>query len=215
MGMDLIQEGKDYFNSFISSPTGQAIGEAFSPNEAEAFPLGKLFKASTKTLSGVKSTTAERLVGRSLNGKTIQDIQKGRGDWRVILYDDGTAQTLTKKDLHDLTRARGTEVYSGRFNRAQRNEDLPTQMQMALTSLDYHMKRQSPFRSRDSSRVLHERYLSSAQEMTGKAPDTVFVEYGKKHFQMPRGYAELLEKEGHLKITKTKVDESILKKFKR
>ena len=180
--------------------TGVATGLSLNDDEAEAFPLGKFSKNLSKTArEGMQSSAAKRLIGHTLQGKKITDVKSGTGDWRSILFEDGSEMTVKKSELHALTRAKGTKDYMDQFG----DEDAEGKLTQALKSLKYHEVRAD---NRPLDTVLLKRryakgYVDAVQKGDpGQAPELTHVHYNNKYFTMPKAYADLLEEYGMLKI---------------
>jgi hypothetical protein len=194
--------GKTKYKIFGGAAAAGAASQLGSPEESEAFPLGKFSKTLTKTAKeGMESSAAARLVGHSLKGKIITNVKKGDGNWRSLLFEDGSEMTVTKDELHALTRAKGTADYAKTFTES--NDE--SQLTQAMKSLKYHEVRADnrPFDTAPTKRLYHQRYLTDVNQGDPKAvPETVFVNYQGKYFQMPKEKAELLEEQGYLTIDK-------------
>ena len=189
---------------------GAAVGAAslLGPSEAEALPPG-VYKQAAKGVKGAVSSAAKRLVGYEVQpGKIIQNVFKGRGKWRTIVFEDGTESIVKTSDINNLSRAVGTQKYTDAF----RAKGVPDRTTQAMKSLKFHEVRAQPFFQRRDLRRFHKTYLDEVGRFGEEiAPNTVSVTRGNKYFQMPRSYAEHLEEMGVLKIMKGKVERGILK----
>jgi len=194
------------------------LSDFFSPSEAQAFPIGKIFKVGQKAL-GSLSSASKQLAGKKLQGKVIREVRKGHGDWRQIIFSDNTVLPMTKDYVHTLSRVKGTEKMLNLFE----ERDQSGRLQQAMKSMSYHeaYARRNPTSSlpkssRDYTRQLHKNYLSEAQELDPTViPDSVMVSRGSLYYSMPRDYAELLERNGILNIVKGTREQRLLKPFKK
>ena len=178
-----------------------------SPDEAYAMPPGIFKKITSKAAKGALSSASRVLQGRKLEGKVIQEVRKGRGMWRSIIFDDGTEMTVEKRYINDLCRAKGTKSYIEKFQK-QKGEAKTLQ---AIKSLRYHEARAQDV-PRTLTRQMHKMYKTRAAEISQSLPpNTCFVQYNGKFFSMPTEYAEHLEEMGILKISRTKRDVQAVK----
>jgi len=205
----------------IAGAGGAAFGISLglSDEEAEASPIGKVFKVGQRAM-GSLSSSSERLAGQELQGKVIREVRHGRGDWRQIVFNDDSVLPVTKDYIHDLSRAVGTQKYTGML--AEKSPE--AQLLQAERSMKYHesLARRSrkvpdlPKASRPMVRSQHQSYLRGTQELDPELlPDTVMVTRGSLYYSMPRVYAELLEAKGKLKISRSKTDEALLKPYRK
>ncbi|MCL6441755.1 MAG: hypothetical protein K6T27_09725 [Thermoleophilum sp.] len=196
-----------------SSLVERVLG-VLGPSEAEASPVGSLLKGGTKAASrrlaqvakGPVSRTAKDLVGQKLPAfgeRTIVNVTKGRGDWRYIIFDDGSVVPVTKDVLTDLERAVGTAAKHAELLQKRVAPELGSPLQQALKSLEYHRSRQTLATVR-SLEDYYKTYKQNMKSLGREAPETAIVrEPGTRNpFTMPLFYAEILEKEGYVKIVK-------------
>lgn len=175
-----------------------AIGDFLVPS-AEASPIGKVVKnASKRAFSKVASTTSNLLVGTEFKGKKIVNVTKGAQNWRYIHLDDDTVYPVTKDVLHDMSRKVGTDKKLAELS----VKDEPSKLVQALKSLDYHKARSIPAGSKLMMKEYYKNWSSQLESVGLPAVPSCMVKSGKDTFLMPTEYAELLEKEGHLKILK-------------
>ena len=181
-----------------------SIFDILGPSEAQAFPIGKVFKVGQKAL-GSLSSASKRLVGKSVQGKIVKEVRRGRGNWRQIVFDDGTVLPITKDYVHSLARAKGTEQYVNAFVEKSREG----QLQQALKSMSIHESMVYPPETTKVGRAItenqHEIYKKMAQTLQSMPPDSVMVRRGKKSYMLPQVYAEILQRHGILTIIKKKV----------
>lgn len=173
---------------------------AIGPSEAEAgplWPIGKAFKAAARGVEkGAVSGTAKYLKGTEFKGGVIKDVTKGRGNLRYIILEDDTAYPVSKTAVSDLVRTAETKRRISGFKQLAGKYDI----KMALNSMAYHEARSNPYQSKTAIRDAYKAYAKQMKEAgVTKAPYSL-VERGGKMFTMPSEYAELLEKEGHVKI---------------
>jgi hypothetical protein len=192
--------------------TALQMGPEGSPTEAEAMPRGVYEKAG-KLMAEV-SRTAKDLIGKETEpGKVIQNVFKGKGAERRLVFEDGTQSIVDKNDVIKLARAFGTKEYETRFL----GKEPEGQLSQAIKSMQLHeaTAQNKSFLNRSTVRQYTDRYLQDLAQM-GKMlpPDTCFVEKGGLLFTMPRFYAEVLEKNGLLNIVKTKKYLDIVNKNK-
>jgi len=170
--------------------------------EAEAMPPG-IFKPIKKAVIGVTSSALKRLKGQTVKGRVIKDIRKsGNSNWRHIIFEDSTEMIVDKKDIHALSRAKGTQSYVQKFREANQ-ESRTTQALKSMQMRESHVQA-NPYMTKQNLQMHHKDYLKQVKQIGLEAPDTVFVKRGQKHFQMPREYAEHLEDLGILKIVSSK-----------
>jgi hypothetical protein len=208
----VIAKYKDIYR--ILGLTGALGGAAtaMEPKEAEASPVGKMIKAGTKVAkTAIKETpsrTSTLLKGTEYMGQQIKKITKGRGDWRHVVLEDGTVYPVTKDVASDLVRHQGTVEKMTEFG--LRKPSGPSavmgqasQIDQAFKSLAYHESRSNPYLPRKTIQENYKSYLGQVKEQgLGEAVPYSLVKRGGKTFTMPTPYAQLLEKEGHLKIMK-------------
>ena len=199
---------KQWFTKKYNIPikeVGAGIGAAFilQSEKVEAMPAGVIKKIASKAAKGVVSSTSNRLKGRTLQGKTIKAITKGKGNWRSIQFTDDTEMIVEKHFLNDLARQKGTQKYIKEF----KTKKGATKRFQAEESLKYHKARQQAFATRQGDRTIHQGHLTRSAKLGKELPqDTHFVTHEGSFFQMPAEYAEYLEKLGILKIMKSKRD---------
>lgn len=186
-----------------------AGGVALNSDEAEAFPIGKLLKAGTKgaatmaskAIAGAGSSTEKALKGQAFEafgGRTIQSITKGSGDKRIITFTDESVAPVTKDVLHDLMRQRGTQAKMTEFA----TKDTEGQLAQAYKSLQFHESRAWHGHTEKTIRSYHKDFVKNLKDAGQEVPAMSLVRMiGKKEsFTMPTAYADLLEKEGVLKV---------------
>lgn len=182
-----------------------------SPNEAQAGAFDDLFGKKAVKATADKaakflgnSSTAERLIGMELQGKTITGVKKGVQDWRYILFDDNTQQAVKKRVVHELARERGNQVYLGKFEQAA--EDTDAMLQQAIRSLLYRRQRQSPIDTK-SLKTIYDRERKQIAKEAGVESPTQYVWVESEKIYMPREYAEVLDANGVVKIKLRKPNE--------
>jgi len=192
---------KDFMMQIAESRMGQLLGPVVQPKEAEAFPIGRVIKEIGKRTLGALSGANKVLAGRILEGKVIKEIRKGKGDWRYIVFTDGTGRPVTKDFIHSLAQGKGTVSKMTEFGA----KSPAAQLQQAEKSLQYHLDRawiKSPKFFQQPRRQMH---LDRLKELGDtEIPDLVGVWHRGTYLTMPKPYAELLEKAERVKIDKTK-----------
>lgn len=179
-------------------------GSQLMPDEANAFPIGKAYTVGKKTL-GSLSKASDRLMGKEVNGKIVKEIRHGHGDWREILYEDGTALPVTKDYINALCRRVGTENYLDNFA-----VELPAEkLNQARKSAGRHAEMAKPVFSksahRDLTQTFHDNYVKRTEELGKVAPESVMVRNKEGvEFMLPTPYAKLLQKKGDLVILNKK-----------
>ncbi|MBT9169059.1 MAG: hypothetical protein DDT19_02411 [Syntrophomonadaceae bacterium] len=200
--------GLDYHWKRILSAAGLAAGaSALLPEEAEAFPIKELVKTGKKAMLKVPSTAERDLIGRKIGDRTVTGVRWVRGDWRRIYFDDGTEVDLTKDYLNSLMRSLGTRAYMREFMA----QPARGRQSMAATAL---MKRLDMIDIPISEHVeRHKEHMTRLNQIEralnlspgGLVTEGVWVRYPKgspdaRVFQMPKLYAEELEKAGEVTI---------------
>ena len=172
-------------------------------DEAQAMPLGKAFKAGSKAL-GSLSSASDTLAGRILNGKMIKEVRHGHGDWRDIIFEDGSGQAVTKDYVNSLCRVKGTERYLESFKLEQPDE----MVKQARRSLARHIEMGKPVfnksRARDVSLNFYHSHKKRVEKLGLPEPGYVEVESQGVRFMFPEPYAKLLQRKGDLQIIKKK-----------
>jgi hypothetical protein len=184
----------------LSSAGASALLHKLDVKEAEASPAGVFEKAVVKGARKV-SSSAEVLIGRKLEGKTITNVLK-EGKWRKILFDDDTMQIVTPAEVNSLIRKKTTKSYLNRF----KDKEGSAKTRQALRSLkmrEAHYDK-NPFITKKSFKQIHKAHQKRIKSFKENPPDSVFVDYEGKFLQMPREYAEHLEELGILTIKGSK-----------
>lgn len=184
---------------------GVATGSALT-EDAEAFPITGILKGA-KAVNAAKrplSSTAGKMIGRTLEGemvkglkmegKTILNVTKGKGDLRNVNFDDGTSLVMTKDILHDIMRELGSREY---LNYKLINKRGANRLMQAEKSLQFHFSRLNKKKAPTQRKKL-EQSLKQYFEPT-EVPH-VTVHYKGKVLSMPQEYAEILEKAGRVVI---------------
>lgn len=175
------------------------IVEFLGPREAEAGPygrVGKILKAGKGAAMKKASSTAEIFRGKNLFGKTVSDIKIGKGDWRYIVYKDGTEQAVTKDVLNELAQEAGTAVKMMEF----KSKDLGGQLAQAAKSLQFHKARQNMFATKQAKEEWLKVRNTHVKQMGMEPTPYVWVE-SEKMF-LPEEYAKVLDDAGIVKIKK-------------
>lgn len=196
---------------------GSAMGlmDQLSPKEAEASPVGNLIKDAGKLALGEESSTAGALIGRQLKAfgdRVVKSVRKAAGDKRYLVFEDNTAQQVTKAELNSVMRTIGTDKYMNKFSRASEEE----KKRMAIKRLIMDTGGTLPSGNvskgtelstvgvkKSSVKAFREADNEASRSILSTAPDTVGVWKDGKYMTMPKPYAELLEKEGLVRIDKS------------
>jgi hypothetical protein len=64
---------------------------------------------------GVESSASKFLKGMDLMGKTVSEVRKGNGNWRYIVFEDGTYLPIDKKYIASLSSSEGEKLYGTMF----------------------------------------------------------------------------------------------------
>uniref|UniRef100_A0A6M3KB39 Uncharacterized protein n=1 Tax=viral metagenome TaxID=1070528 RepID=A0A6M3KB39_9ZZZZ len=192
---------------------GSQMAGLFEPSEAQAFPIGKMVKAVSRKALGSLSSSSESLAGKTLQNKVIKEVRRGHGNWREVIFNDGTALPMTKDYVNKLCRTKGTDDMLEVLSTKGQSE----QLKQALRSMKYHEDRLSPgLETRPTVAQFHESYLKRVKEVDpASLPDTVMVTRGKLYYSMPRRYAEILEREGIVNIQKGRREQRLFKPYKK
>jgi len=143
----------------------------------------------------------------------IKEVRRGHGNWREVIFNDGTALPMTKDYVNKLCRTKGTDDMLEVLSTKGQSE----QLKQALRSMKYHEDRLSPgLETRPTVAQFHESYLKRVKEVDpASLPDTVMVTRGKLYYSMPRRYAEILEREGIVNIQKGRREQRLFKPYKK
>jgi len=180
----------------LAATLGGGAGMALQPEEAEAGPfkhIGKVVKKA-KPFRGAISRTSEMLKGRTLFGRTVDRVVKGRGDWRHIVYADGFEQAVTKDVLNELAQEIGTVGKMGELA----TKDLPNKVMQAVKSLRFHKSHQAPFTTK---RIQAEWLRTRQQHISQMGLEPVpYVYVDSEKVFMPEEYAKILQQSGVVTI---------------
>lgn len=183
----------------LASDLASQAYDVIGPSEAEAFPIGKALKPSMiKKLSSELSRAVKLLTGTPFQGKTITNVTRGKRDMRYIHLDDEGVVPVTKDVIADMARKVGTNNYIDAFN----VKEPESQLIQAMKSLEYHRKRRAIFGPGPRVKDQFKRYETQLTEAGLEAPPTSYVSYNGEKFSMPSEYADLLEREGVIKVIK-------------
>lgn len=194
------------------------LSNPFAPNEAEASPLGKFWKAGSKSivksLEKPSTRSSDILAGFEIPGKgVIKEVRGVSGSpWRDVHFEDGTMQVMTKDYVAELARTAGTDKYMTRYQSAQYKK----KVDQALTSLQGHRDRYSGHTPREL-RDLESVKVTKGRELKVATPERILVKdlgIGSPRdkgqvYMMLKPYAEILEKKGYVQIG----DQKLLKGF--
>jgi len=164
-------------------------------------PIGEFIKVGAKALKYAKSPiskAAKELVGEEVGGRIIKSVTRGVGDWRYLVFEDGSAMPVKRMILNDLIRNKTTVSQVAEFT-AKESEG---QLAQAYKSLEFHKSRVYGGHTRQSMELFHKSYTDNLKALGKTPPDLSMVSHAGKNFIMPSEYANLLEKEGTLKVVK-------------
>jgi hypothetical protein len=99
-----------------------------------------------------------------------------------------------------MCKVRGTERKLLEFQ----SKTYPEQVEQAKKGLEYRMRRLSIMPSKQADKLGAEMHREKATKYGMKPPDLVGTYYGNTYITILREYAEALEKEGILKIDRSK-----------
>ncbi len=176
------------------------VGAVSQPEEAEAFPIGKIIKGTAKVLTGKTSSTTSRIAGSVIRGQTVKSVIKPKtGDWRYVVFENGEQLPITKDVLNDLVRSVGETKKLKEFA----TKSLAERGAQAKISLGRRAQSSGSLGKTQQTREFKEASMERLRQLDpALVPDTVFVRFGGETLFMPRAYAELLEKDGTVKILK-------------
>jgi len=81
-----------------------------TPEQAEAAPLGPIRRVTRRVLEGPLSPDATRILkGKIIKGKVVKEVRRGRGDWRYIVFEDGTHLPVDKSYIRSAAAGYGRE----------------------------------------------------------------------------------------------------------
>jgi hypothetical protein len=184
--------------------TALGLGSQLSgPDQAEAGifqdivkrGIGAVKKASKRSGEQEVSSAAKALTGTEAFGKTIKTVKSGPGDWRYLVYEDGTEQAVKKDFIHHLSRESGTKQYMEMFD-AKEGE---AQLTQALKSLEHHRSYQKPFTTKamkDDWARLHNAKMQEA----GLEPEKWTYIHAPYEGYIPSKYVKTLLDAGAIKI---------------
>ncbi len=178
---------------------GFAVDESLRPKKAEASPLKAILKDATKIV-GEQSSTASGLIGKvfpKFSQSPVQKVLKGRGNSRYLIMEDGSGIEIEKSDLNHLMRSLGNVE-------TQQVQNLSPEQALdkAMRSLKFHEDRANPFANKPYVEDYTKRHLKASSDLIDLAEDMVLVNKHGVKMSLPRKHAELLEKNGILKILK-------------
>lgn len=199
--------------------TGAGAGlSLFNQQEADAMPIGKFFPKGSaeaiRALKGPASSTAKDLKGVILKGATLENqpdfgkaifkITKENADWRNIIYKDGSIRRVTKDELANMEKILGTAKQEQVFL----PKSVEGQKAQAEKSLNYHQARSTYGTAKSKAQDISLRKNQFRNLVGGEVPtDMVMVRVpgSKVPINLPRHNAELLERDGLVKILKTPI----------
>lgn len=184
----------------LAGATGGAAmaGGLLEPSEAEAGVAGKAFKLGAKEVFRNVSRTSEGLKGKQFLGKEIKEVMKGKGDTRYIVLTDDTVYPTNKGVISDMIRTAGTAEKMTEFA----SKKGQVKLDQALRSMSYHESRTNQFATQKTIVDNFNTYTKQMKEAGVESISFSLVRRGDMTYTMPTAYAQLLQKEGHLKILK-------------
>jgi hypothetical protein len=192
------------------------VTDMFKTKEANAMPLGKLLKAGTKealkAAEGLPSSTAKVLKGKSLEGTAIQgmkldskvvaDVRSGIGNWRNIIFEDGSSLPVTTDFLESIMREHGKATYAAKRAVMTAEE----QLKEAEASLQYHLNR-TYTEGKNRPVKFQEKHSQRMNELVGpeRGAEMIGFWHGRRYVIMPKYQAEILERNGKGRIDRSKI----------
>lgn len=192
------------------------VTDMFKTKEANAMPLGKLLKAGTKealkAAEGLPSSTAKVLKGKSLEGTAIQgmkldskivaDVKSGIGNWRNIIFEDGSSLPVTTDFLESIMREHGKATYAAKRAVMTAEE----QLKEAEASLQYHLNR-TYTEGKNRPVKFQEKHSQRMNELVGpeRGAEMIGFWHGRRYVIMPKYQAEILERNGKGRIDRSKI----------
>jgi len=174
-----------------------------TPEQAEAAPLGPIRRVTRRVLEGPLSPDATRILkGKIIKGKVVKEVRRGRGDWRYIVFEDGTHLPVDKSYIRSAAAGYGRERYIEMFERAPVHE----KAEMIRKSLERRLEQERlAFRGRatiDAQLIDYERKLRELGIPTTEK--SVLIRYRGRTFSIPETYARILERatRGKVRILK-------------
>ncbi len=206
--VDIVRLGKEKYKDWklirILGLAG-AFGTAAAllpEEEAEASPYSYIAKKFTRSKEVARelSSTAKDLIGKTLwdPNKVVKSVKKGPGDYRFIVFQDGTERKVTKDILTELMQEYGTKTSTARAQTLT-GESL---VEQAAKSLEYHLKRQNPFSTKAEKSDWLKTRQAHIKSMGGTPSPYVWVESHKVF--IPSEWAKVLEEAGQIRIGKAK-----------
>lgn len=198
---------------------GIAAAVLNTPDEADAFPLGKLvkqtLKQSTATAAMKRSEDAMfNLVGKKLNLTLgderkpfeVVDVRQGKDDWRYLIVKDEAGNhhqlPMTKDYLHSLTSSVGTAKYLDKFNQSgYQGKKLQTLKSLGIREAK---KENGSIQNDNLFREWNAMQKAKVEEIDPSlVHDYAYVknEQGETLY-MPRQYADFLASKGYVTILK-------------
>lgn len=190
---------------------GAVASDMLNPEESEAGMLGnvgKFFKSGSKgalkASTGNVSSAAERLVGQKVGENTIKDVVGGHSkEWRTLVFEDGSAQTVPKVNVEKLCAEIGTMSQMNKFSTAgEEAKDL-----QADTALNLRQSRNlmGPNRSQPQRSMQKQRDITRELEVEPDTPVVGIYDLNGDYHTIQLPYAENLLKRGKIaRIDKSK-----------
>jgi len=178
------------------------VGSLFSPSEAEAGVMKPFKTTAEKAIKRMKPTgvsrTSEKLVGTEFMGQRIKGVSKGQGDTRHIILEDNTVYPVTKDVVSDLVRTSETKGYTQAFGIKAKKD----QIRQALDSLAYHEARANKYLTQKQIESEYKTYVKQIKSYGSVEAPYTLIKRGNLTYTIPTQYADILEKQGHVKILK-------------
>jgi len=176
----------------------------FSPKEQIPFDIQpKASREYFKThYPRISSATAE-LAGKTIRGQTVREVRSGPDKWRVIVFENGKYITLDKDHLTNTMAATGRKKYLEQFERwGQVRPKFLKEAETAkvLQSLYSAEMRKGWMKEQIKPRDILKDWMKTYELQVSKVDpelvprDQVLFRYGGRTFQIPKAYAETLEK---------------------
>jgi hypothetical protein len=163
---------------------------------AENIVKGIAKKLPKEVLQGVESSASKALKGLAYKEGVISKVVKGKGNWRYVVLESGDTELVDKSVINSLARSQGTAKQMEKVSLM----DNESKLAAAYKSLEMHQAKGQT--NKDLVLDYHDKYSKQIKLSGGVPPDLTLVKSGNNHFTMPSQYADLLKKEGAVKIIK-------------
>ncbi len=157
--------------------------------------LKQLSKVAIKNaIKSEESSASKALAGTLYKDKVIKSITKGKGDFRYIVSENDEVELVTKDVINTLARRVGTEKAVTSFaSMAKQDRLLKAYKALELRKVNAN---------EDKNAVLdfYKSYKNQVDLSGNLIPKMSLAEADGKYFTIPTDYANILKKEGVIKI---------------